>query len=101
MSEKNLFLVEVSNFVPHRKTGFLSLSFSSHVPIYVIAKDYNEAFHKVSFKIETIMDERKRNEAKRSILDEDGSLIQNAYSIEEEGEPKIVGIKLIEDIVVW
>jgi len=99
--ENNLFLVEISNFELPRKNGLFMLSFSSHVPMYVIAKDYNEAFHKATFKIEALLKERKQGRKGDSIFDSDGSLRQDRISMEEVEEPKIVGIKLIEDIVVW
>jgi hypothetical protein len=99
--ENKLFLVEVSNFELPRKHGLFTMSFNSNVPMYVIAKDYNEAFHKASFKIEALAKEQKRGGRKESVLDEDGSLRKDLIDDEEREEPKIVGIRLIEDIVVW
>ena len=97
--ENKLFQVEIKNFeFPRKNQGFM-LSFSNSVPMYVVAKDYNQAFHKASLKIETLVKEQKENTKSESILDEDGSLIRNKPMFEEE--PKIIGIRLIEDIVVW
>lgn len=104
MSDKKLFLIEISDFELPRKAGKFILSFSSNLPMYVVAKDYNEAFHKATFKIEELINERKQNERKvknESIFDEDGSLRPNIYPPEAQSEPKIVNIKLIEEIVVW
>ena len=104
MNNKKLFLIEVSDIELPRKTGKFILSFSSNLLMYVIAKDYNEAFHKASFKIEEIVNEQKLNEKNiknESIFDEDGSLRLNIQQSEIKSEPKIVNIKLIEEIVVW
>lgn len=106
MNDKNLYLVEVSDLEMPRKTGKFILSFSSNLPMYVVARDFNEAFIKATFKIEEIVNEQKQTERKgrkESIFDTDGSLKQNIYpsEIERVNEPKIINIKFIEEIVVW
>jgi hypothetical protein len=100
--ENKLFLIEVTNFEIPRKIGRFMLNFSSNTPMYVIAKDYNEAFHKATFKIEELLKEQKNVKKPETLFDEDGSLRRNIFiEDEEKEEPKIIGIKLIEDIVIW
>ena len=91
MEEKKLFYVE---FGEPRASGFMSFSFGNPTPpVYVIARDYNEAASKaLSYA------EYKRTIApKKSVLTPDGSLSNHA----EEEELKIRSISVASEDVVW
>jgi hypothetical protein len=90
MSDKKLFIVE---FGEPSVSGFLSLRFGPK-PIYVIAKDYNEA----ATKAQLYMEAKKANMPPKSILDFDGSLNNTK---EEEEEIKIVAVRLASDEIIW
>lgn len=94
MEDKKLFYVEFGE--PRATGGFLSFSFASNPlsPVYVVAKDYNEAANKAMAYAEY----KKSFDKKNSVLDSDGSLRNRK---EEEEEPKIRAISIVSDDVIW
>ena len=91
MSDKKLFIVE---FGEPAIPNFMSLRFGGHRPIYVIARDYNEA----ATKAQLYMEAKKANMPPKSIIDFDGSL--NNIK-EEEEEIKIVAVRLASEEIIW
>jgi hypothetical protein len=95
MEEKKLFIVEFGE--PELNGGFWAGSYCRQSPIFVVAKDYNEAADKAMAYVEykkTITPKPKRD-----VLTSDGSL---NYFREETDEPiKIRGIKLASEEVIW
>jgi hypothetical protein len=94
MEEKKLFYVE---FGEPRPSGFMQFSFGNPglSPVYVVAKDYNEAVNKAMVYAEF----KKEFNKKGSILDENGSL-RNTVKNDDE-EIKIRSIAVISDDVIW
>ena len=94
--EQNLYIVEIANFGDGGRMS--PFSFGNQTIIYVVAKNYGEAVEKATYRLAELSAESvcKSN---NSILDEDGSIKQ--HFLGEKKEPKIVGVKLIEDIIIW
>jgi hypothetical protein len=95
MEEKKLFLVE---FGDPELSGFWSGCHYGQNPVFVVAKDYNEAAEKALAYVEY-----KRSIApkpKRDVLTSDGSLNNFRYDTQNE-EIKIRAIKLASEDVVW
>jgi len=91
MEKKLLFYVE---FGEPRLRG-LSFSFSTgQAPVFVVAKDYNEAAEKALAYVEY----KNNNQEKRSILTPDGSLDNSAIDKEDV---KIKSISIASEEVVW
>lgn len=95
MEEKKLFIVEFGE--PDVIGGFWSGCHHSQSPLFVVAKDYNEAANKALAYVEykkTITPKPKKD-----VLTSDGSL--NNFWDETEENIKIRLIKLASEEVVW
>jgi len=90
MDKKLLFLVEFGE----PQVGF-AFNFGNQSPIYVVAKDYNEAAEKALAYVEY----KKITAPKKNILTRDGSL--NKSEDFADDEVKIRAIKLASEDVVW
>ena len=91
MSEKKLFIVE---FGEPTMPNFMNFRFGGPKPIYVIAKDYNEAANKAMLYMEA----KRDSMPKKPVIDLDGSL-NNRTEIDEE--IKIVAVKLASEEIIW
>jgi hypothetical protein len=91
MSDKKLFIVE---FGEPSMPNFMSFRFGGPKPIYVVAKDYNEAANKAMLYMEA----KKASMPKKSVLDEDGSLNR---SMDIDEEIKIIGVRLAAEEIIW
>lgn len=89
MNEKKiLFVVDIGRI--SERDQYLSLE-PNYKSIFVVARDYNEAANKASLWLEY----KIQNRSKR-VLTHDGSL-----DTEEYIPPKILGIKMAQDEVLW
>ena len=91
MEEKKLFYVEFGE--PKVRMSFSSL-FNSIQPVFVVAKDYNEAAEKALAYIEY----KRSIEPKRSVLTSDGSLNRH---MDEEEDVRIRSVSIASEDVVW
>jgi len=89
MEKKLLFCVE---FGESRLSG-MSFSGSGQAPVFVVAKDYNEAAEKALAYVEY-----KNNQVKRSILTPDGSLDNRVIN---KKDVSIKSISIASEEVVW
>lgn len=96
MEEKNLFLIEFGEGM-QRQSGFMSMNGPSVKPIYVVARDYNEAAKKASYYLETKLEELQEKETE-DVITGDGSLKIGPPPVPEE--IKIIGLKHISE-VIW
>lgn len=91
MSDKKLFIVE---FGEPTMPNFMNFRFGGPKPVYVVARDYNEA----AGKAQMYMEAKKASMPKKSILDDDGSLNSRT---EIDNEIKIVAVRLASEEIIW
>jgi len=89
MEDRNLFLVEFGE--GHRERHSMSFSGPAVKPIYVVAKDYNQAAQKAQFYLDAKLEEI----ANEGVLASDGSLNNS-----NELNIKIVGVGHVSN-VIW
>lgn len=90
-NDKKLFIVE---FGEPTMPNFMSFRFGGPKPVYVIARDYNEAADKAEIYMET----KKASMPKKPVIDLDGSL-NNRTEIDDE--IKIVAVRLASEEIIW
>lgn len=88
MEEKKLFVVEFGE----AEIGYTSYCNCSQKPIFVVARDFNEAANKATLYVEY----KKANKPPKKVLDSYGDLIK-----EKEEDIKIKTVKLAGEEVVW
>ena len=88
MEEKNLFIVEFGE--GHKERHSMSFGGPAVKPIYVVAKDYNQAAQKAQFYLDTKLEEIANN----GVLESDGSLSNN-----NQLNIKIVGVGHVSNII--
>lgn len=99
MEDKIVFVVKVVNLDLPRPSNVMMFSNTPfHTQIYVVARDYSEAIMKANMKIESIVQEQKKQP--NNILDADGSLKYGVVNLDKK-EPRIVGIDIFDEIFVW
>jgi hypothetical protein len=94
MEDRKLFFVEFGE--PRTSGGILSFAFANNIlsPVYVVAKDYNEAASKAMAYAEY----KQTFGEKGSVLTSDGSLRNQK---KEDAEIKIRAISVVSDDVIW
>lgn len=92
MEDKKLFIVEFGK--PEHGMSLPFMNFHTQPPVYVIAKDYNEAASKGLAYAEY----KKQNTPQKSVLDSDGSL--NNLD-EKDEEIKVKAVRLAAEEIVW
>ena len=87
MEERKLFIVEFGG------NNSDMWNYCAQKPIYVVAKDYNEAANKATLYIEW-----KRENNPKKVIDDDGSLLN---SDRKEEKYHVVAVKSAGDEVIW
>jgi len=88
MENRKIFIVEFAG----TETG--PWNYCDQKPIFVVAKDYNEAASKAMMYLEW----KKENKPKKKVVDDEGSLLFNPR---EEENYKVIGVKIAGDEIVW
>ena len=93
MELKKLFFVEFGEPSPQMSFTMFGGSGSSVRPIYVVAKDYNDASVKAGMWLEDYM---QNNPESQNILDGDGSL----KTPQRKQNIQIISVKLLSDTII-
>jgi hypothetical protein len=91
ITEKKLFIVE---FGEPKLPNFTNFRSSNLKPIYVIARDFNEAANKAVLYMEA----KKQCGIKKPVIDSDGSLNNRT---EIDYEIKVESVKLAAEEIIW
>jgi hypothetical protein len=92
MEDKKLFIVEFGKPEHGMSMSFMDFH-RNQPPVYVIAKDYNEAASKGLAYAEY----KKQNTPQKNVIDSDGSL----NNFDDDDEIKVKAVRLAAEEIVW